>query len=63
MIKETPNGRFYVSVLCSDNVRRRRICRGLECAQFYEAIFLAGWYDGILPKSGQKSQLKRKRVY
>lgn len=32
MINERPDGRFYVSVLCPDNVRRRRICRSLECA-------------------------------
>lgn len=62
MIKERPDGRFYVSVRCPDNVRRWRICPDLARAQFFEAIYRAGWFNGILPKSRQKPQRKSKRL-
>ena len=45
MIKALPDGRFRVSVRCADNVTRWQICVYEGTAKFYEAIFLAGWYD------------------
>ncbi len=59
MINELKDGRFYVSVVCPDDVRRWRICRALGVAQFYEAIFLAGWFDWTPPKSGRKRTCHR----
>lgn len=45
MITQLRDGRFRVSVRCADHVTRWRICAYEGTAKFYEAIFLAGWYD------------------
>ncbi len=54
MIKQLEDGRFYVSVVCPDGIRRWRIYPTLDTAQFFEAIGLAGWFDGIQPKGQRK---------
>ncbi len=45
MIKQLQDGRYHVVVRCADHVTRQRIVRNEGTAQFYEAIFIAGWFD------------------
>lgn len=59
MIKQLKDGRFYVSVECPDGVRRWRILRTLGAAQFFEACFYAGWFNGMQSKSGESSKENR----
>ncbi|MDO9117576.1 MAG: hypothetical protein Q7U39_06440 [Nitrospira sp.] len=45
MIKPLPDGRFRVVVSCADNKTRWRICAHEGTAKFFEAIFVAGWFN------------------
>jgi len=56
MIKPLPDGRFKVVVRCADHVTRWRVIRYEGTAQFYEAIFLAGWYDQPMKAPRRKTK-------
>ncbi|MDO9119803.1 MAG: hypothetical protein Q7U39_17735 [Nitrospira sp.] len=53
MIKQLKDGRFYVSVVCPDGVRRWRILRTLGGAHLFEAAGEDGWFNGMAAKSGE----------
>lgn len=60
MTKPLKDGRFYVSVVCPDGVRRSCICPDLARAHFYEAIYNAGWFNGAPSKPGRKRKQPRR---
>lgn len=59
MINKLPNGRFRVSVLCQDGVRRSRTYRHEGTAKLAEAIFKAGWFDGSAKRSVKHSRKQK----
>lgn len=59
MIVPLPDGRFRVTVERPHNVRRTRTCRSIEAARFFEAIFMAGWFDDIPNRRNKKYRKPR----
>lgn len=56
MSKQLPNGRYRVSVVCPDGVRRSRTYRHEGTAKLAEDIFKAGWFDGSPKRSVKHSR-------
>lgn len=59
MMKEMADGRYYVSVHCSDGVRRWRVVRAPEPAKLLEPMMENGWFNGDTPKSGKQRNRPR----
>lgn len=58
MSKQLPNGRYRVSVVCPDGVRRSRTYRHEGTAKLVEAFLKKGWVGGVSQRSVQRVRTK-----
>lgn len=54
MSKQLPNGRYRVSVVCPDGVRRSRTVSNEGAAKLMEAFLKKGWVGGASQRSVQR---------